>query len=67
MLCVVCFELVLVVLCVFGDGVTVTVTVDFGPLLQSEAPCDARGAAAASPTKEVRKIVGCILSKRLRV
>lgn len=50
-----------VVPCVLDDGVTVTVTVDFGPLLQSEAPCDARGAAAASPSKEVRKIVGCIL------
>lgn len=56
-----CFELIDVALCVLDDGVTVTVTV--GPLLQSEAPCSARGAAAASPNRQERKIFECILSK----
>ena len=63
---VVCFELVAVVLCMLEDGVTVTVTVDFWPLLQSEAPWDARGAAAASPNKKETKIFECILSKEFQ-
>lgn len=62
-----CFELVSVAPCVLDEGVTVTVTVDFGPLLQSEAPWDTRGAAAASPNKEERKIFECILSEKPRV
>lgn len=55
------FELVAVVLYMQDDGVTVTVTVDIGQLLQSEAPCDARGDAAASPNREVSKTFECIL------
>ena len=64
---VVCFELVAVVLCTLEDGVTVTVTVDFWPLLQSEALWDARGAAAASPNREEMKILECILSKEFQL
>lgn len=56
------FELIDVALCVLDDGLTVTVTV--GPLLQSEAPRSARGAAAASPSRQERKIFECILSKK---
>ena len=61
---VVCWELVAVVPCVVDEGVTVTVTVDFGPLLQSDALWDVRGAAAASPNREERKIFVCILSSK---
>lgn len=61
------FELVAVVPCMHDDGVTVTVTVSFGQLPQSEALNDARGAAAASPNKEERKIFECILSKELQI
>ena len=60
-----CFELVEAVLWVLDDGVNVTVTV--GPLLQSEASCCARGAAVASPSKEIRRILECILSQGSRV
>ena len=45
------------------DGVTVIVTVVW-PVLHSESPCDARGAAAASPSREEMKIRECILSKK---
>lgn len=64
---VVCAELLAVVPCVLDEGVTVTVTVDFGPLLQSEALWDVSGAAAASPKREERKILECILSRGSRV
>ena len=45
------------------DWVTVTVTVSFGQLLQSDAPCCARGTAAAIPSREAKKTFECILSK----
>lgn len=64
---VVCFELTVVALFVLDDGATVTVTVDFGPLLHSGAPRSTRGAAAASPSRQERKIFECILSKRSRL
>ena len=59
------FELIEVALgflifnCALDDGVTVTVTVG----LHSEVPCSARGAAAARPSRQERKIFECILSK----
>ena len=56
-----CFEPVVVVAGVLDDEPTVTVTVL--PLLHSEESWDARGAAAASPNRVVRKIFECILSK----
>lgn len=59
-----CCELVVVDACLLDDGVTVTVIVDFAPLLHSDAPCEARGAAAASPSREAMKILECILSKK---
>ena len=51
----VCVELGTVVWCAHDDAVTVTVTVDCGQLLQSEAP-----AAAANPIREATKILGYI-------
>lgn len=62
-----CCELVVVDACLLDDGVTVTVIVDFAPLLHSDAPCEARGAAAASPNREAMKILECILSKKERI
>ena len=53
------FELIEVAFCVLDDGATVTVTVG----LHSELPCSARGAAAARPSRQERKIFECILSK----
>lgn len=60
---VLCCELVAVDASLLDDGVTVTVTVDCASLLHSDAPCEARGAAAASPSREAMKILECILSK----
>ena len=48
-------------------AVTVTVTVDIGQLLQSTASGCAKGAAAAAPSREARKILEYILSKDSRV
>lgn len=45
------------------DWVTVIVTVSFGQLLQSDAPCCPRGTAAESPSREAKKTFECILSK----
>ena len=56
-----CFEPVVVVAGVLDDEPAVTVTVL--AILHSEVSCDARGAAAASPNREVRKILECILSQ----
>ena len=49
------------------EGVTVTVTVSFGQLLQSTAPGCAKGTALASPNREEMKIFECILVKRVPV
>lgn len=61
------FELVAVDACGVHDLVTVTVTVDCGQLPQSMAPGFARGTAAASPNKETKTTLECILSKELRL
>ena len=61
---VACCELVAVGPRVHDDGVTVTVTVAWGHLLQIESSGCARGAAAANPTRDAKKIFECILPKK---
>ena len=61
---VACCELVAPVARVHDDGVTVTVTVACGHLLQIESSGCARGAAAASPSRDDKKIFECILPKK---
>ena len=57
------WELVAVVTGVPHDeGVTVTVTVLCGQLPQSKVPCDVSGTAAASPNRDAKTILECILS-----
>ena len=59
------WELVAVVTCVLhDDGVTVTVTVFCGQLPQSKVHCGVRGTAAASPNRDAKITLECILSKK---